>query len=126
MAGAGNNVKSYSKLAEFNNRTSHADTVEEDGSEIEILYKRAVVYSGAGGALFVVFLSFATGLYSFQSIRLANVAFSIAFIGLLLFVTLSGIAFLTVFDLGKANYNSSGRRRQRQKRSVNHPAELAV
>ena len=95
MEEASSNVKSYSKLAELNdNRAYDADTGEElcqegDWCDTEILYKRAVVYSGAAGVFFVAFLSFAAGLYSFQSIRLANIAFSIAFIGLLLFVTLS-------------------------------------
>ena len=131
MAGTSNNVKSYTRRAEFNDNTaSHAFMVEElshekSGPDTKILYKRAVVYWGVGGALFVVFLFFATELYFLQSIRLANIAFSIAFIGLLLFVTLSGIAFLTIFDLGKANYNSSEKRRQGKTRSNNHPAVFA-
>lgn len=92
-----NRVESYNKLAEFDAvRASYANMAET-------LHKRALVYSGVGGALFVVFISFAAGLYSFQSIRVANIALSLAFIGLLLFVTLTGIAFLTVFDMGKAN-----------------------
>ena len=105
MEEVSNNVKSYSKLAEFNgNRAYHAETGEElsreeDWSETEILYERAAVSFGAGGFLFFVFLSFSVGLYFFWPTRLANIALSIAFIGLLMFVTLSGIAFLTVFDL---------------------------
>lgn len=117
---AANNVEIYTKLAEFNAEwASNADMgrelscrgeYEEDRPETETLRKRALVYSGVGGALFVVFLSFAAGLYSFQSIRLANIAFSLAFIGLLLFVTLTGIAFVTVFDIGKANYKEASHR----------------
>lgn len=105
---AANNAESYTKPAEINagradmvGELNHRGEYEEDRPETETLHKRALVYSGVGGALFVIFLSFAAGLYSFQSIRLANIAFSLAFIGLLLFVTLTGIAFLTVFDMGK-------------------------
>ena len=66
----------------------------------KILYKRALVYSGVSNALFIFFLLFAVELYFFNSIRVANIAFSLAFVGLLVFVTLTGIAFLTIFDMG--------------------------
>lgn len=82
---------------------SHCGEYEEERPDTKTLHKRALVYSGVGSALFIVFLYFAAGIYSFQSIRLTNIAFSLAFIGLLLFVTLTGIAFLTVFDTGKAS-----------------------
>lgn len=89
--------------ASYTNMVGRRMEYEEDRSETETLHRRALMYSGVGGVLFVVFLFFAAGLYSLQSIRLANIAFSLAFVGLLLFVTLTGIAFLTIFDMGKAN-----------------------
>lgn len=84
--------------------SSFGESRHQEEDRPEKLRKRALVYSGVGSALFVVFLSFAARLYFFQSIRLANIAFVLAFIGLLLFVTLTGIAFLTVFDMRKNNY----------------------
>ena len=108
MLKAANNVENYTELSDF----------KEDRLGTETLHKRAIVYLGTGGVLFIVFLSLAAGLYSFQPIRVANIAFSLAFMGLLLFVTLAGIAFLTIFDTGEINYkevfseNSGGRRRK--------------
>lgn len=85
-------------------KLTNREEYQRERTETETLHKRALVYSGVGCALFVVFLSFAVGLYSFQSIRFANIALSLAFVGLLMFVTLTGIAFLTVFDIEKTNY----------------------
>ncbi len=82
MVRAANNVESYTKLAEF--KASYADhrgEYEKDRPDTETLYKRALVYSGVRSTLFVIFLFFAPALYSFQSIRLFNIAFSLAFIG---------------------------------------------
>lgn len=67
------------------------------------LYNRTVTYTVIGVTCLSVGVIIATAIYATQPIRVANLAILIAFIGLVLFINFSGIAFLTIARIDQAN-----------------------
>ena len=97
---------SASRTASANFRSHERDaTAAETGSSSSTtnLYKRTVTYTVIGVTCLLAGNIIAAAIYATQPIRVANLAILIAFIGLLLFITFSGIAFLTIPCIGQAN-----------------------
>lgn len=114
LSAAVGHIEAYSKVTNYNaERASYADIVgqlaKNDKQEIEkdldakVLYKRSLLYAGIGSTLFALTNTIAAGIYLFLPLRTANISLTLAFVGLLAFVTFMSIAFLTLYDIGNVN-----------------------
>lgn len=89
---ASGNFRSHETVAEANSSPSTTN-----------LYKRTVTYTVIGVACLTVGNVIAVAIYATQPIRVANLAILIAFVGLVLFINFSSIAYLTITSISQAN-----------------------
>ena len=108
IAETGKAVRDYSKVVNYN--TSKMNYIgdewvknaarQEGGSDV--LFRKAVAFSAAAGFALAAGVGAAIVAH-LASVRAANIGISLAFVGLLVFIALTGIAFINLNAMGEVN-----------------------
>ena len=111
IAETGNAVQDYSNVVNYNaSRINYVGdawvknvTMQESGTDV--LFRRTVALSAAAGFALAAGLGAAIAAH-LALIKTTNIGLSLAFVGLLVFITLTGIAFIDLNGMGEMNAKS--------------------
>ena len=108
IAETGKALQDYSKVVNYNaSRLNYVGdkwvkNVARQGHKTDVLFRKTVAFSAVAGFALVVGVGAAT-LSHITLTKSINIGISLAFVGLLVFITLTGIAFINLNAMGEVN-----------------------
>nr|BDT62733.1 MAG: wsv115-like protein [Metapenaeus ensis nimavirus]GBG35501.1 wsv115-like protein [Metapenaeus ensis nimavirus] len=117
IAEMGTLLQDYAKVVNYNSSRldyvgaewmKNAAGTAEDGGATKVLFRKTVAFTAAAGFALVLGVGAGLVVTHVTTVRMANIGLSLAFVGLLTFITLAGIAFINLNAMGEVNAHAIG------------------